>query len=132
MGWYLFVERLISEAQERGEFDRLPGAGKPLRLAENPFEPADWRLANKLLKDNELLPEFLERRKSIEAIAGRAEDLLRVHDRQYHQLTAECSKRMRDLFLLFPDGSQLLGFLGGLPLEAAEFGRSRAARPPAG
>jgi hypothetical protein len=32
------VERQIREAQERGEFDNLPGAGKPLRLSDDP----DW------------------------------------------------------------------------------------------
>ncbi len=29
--WESPVERAIREAQERGEFDNLPGAGKPLR-----------------------------------------------------------------------------------------------------
>lgn len=36
-GW---IERQIREATERGEFDNLPGAGKPLRGIENP-DP-DW------------------------------------------------------------------------------------------
>ncbi|QKE85776.1 DUF1992 domain-containing protein [Arthrobacter sp. NEB 688] len=35
------VERAIREAQERGEFDDLPGAGKPLRL-EHPDDPMWW------------------------------------------------------------------------------------------
>jgi len=35
-----WVERQIREAQERGEFDDLPGAGKPLRLERQPDE--DW------------------------------------------------------------------------------------------
>lgn len=34
------VERQIREAQERGEFDNLPGAGKPLRGLES--EDPDW------------------------------------------------------------------------------------------
>ncbi len=35
------VERAIREAQERGEFDDLPGAGKPLRL-EGTDDPLWW------------------------------------------------------------------------------------------
>jgi hypothetical protein len=34
------VDIAVREAQERGEFDNLPGAGKPLRLG-NPNDP-DW------------------------------------------------------------------------------------------
>jgi len=31
--------RQIREAQERGEFDDLPGKGQPLDLAGNPYAP---------------------------------------------------------------------------------------------
>lgn len=50
---------------ERGEFDNLTGAGKPLDLDENPFAPADWRLAFKILKDNQVAPEWIETGKQI-------------------------------------------------------------------
>jgi hypothetical protein len=37
------VERAIREAQERGDFDNLPGAGKPLRSLGNPdADDPDW------------------------------------------------------------------------------------------
>lgn len=36
-----WVDRLIREAQERGEFDNLPGAGKPLGDLGDPNDP-DW------------------------------------------------------------------------------------------
>ena len=35
------VEQRIREAQERGEFDNLPGAGKPLPVLDEPDDP-DW------------------------------------------------------------------------------------------
>ena len=35
-----FIEKQIREAQERGEFDNLPGAGKPLRGLES--QDPDW------------------------------------------------------------------------------------------
>ncbi len=63
--WESAVEKQIREAMERGEFDHLPGAGKPLDWEENPFTPAEWRLAFKLLKDHNIAPEWIERGKAI-------------------------------------------------------------------
>jgi hypothetical protein len=41
--WESPVDRAIREAQERGEFDNLPGAGKPLRNLGSPdVEDPDW------------------------------------------------------------------------------------------
>ncbi|MEO6411033.1 MAG: DUF1992 domain-containing protein [Pedococcus sp.] len=41
--WESPVERAIREAQERGEFDNLPGAGTPLRNLGSPdVEDPDW------------------------------------------------------------------------------------------
>jgi hypothetical protein len=41
--WESPVERAIREAQERGEFDDLPGAGKPLRTLGSPdADDPDW------------------------------------------------------------------------------------------
>jgi len=65
---WMFVERKLEEAARAGAFDRLPGAGEPLDLSENPFVPADWRLAFKILADHRIVPEFVERRKEIEAL----------------------------------------------------------------
>ena len=74
MTW-LFVERMIDEAVRKGFFDRLPGPFGPLDLSENPYVPAEWRLAVKLLADHRILPEFIERRKEIEEIRADIERL---------------------------------------------------------
>ncbi len=36
------AERRIREAQERGEFDDLPGAGRPIPEATAPYEEMWW------------------------------------------------------------------------------------------
>lgn len=72
---YGFIDRLLSEAAARGEFDDLPNAGQPLDLSENPFVPEDWRLAFKILRDNQIVPEFVARRKEIEAIRSEMKKL---------------------------------------------------------
>ncbi|MEN6325698.1 MAG: DUF1992 domain-containing protein [Syntrophomonas sp.] len=65
------VENQILKAQQRGDFDNLEGAGKPLNLEENPFEPLDLRMTYKILKDNDFAPYWIELGKEIDADIGK-------------------------------------------------------------
>ena len=42
MRYETWIERQVREAQERGAFDNLPGAGKPLRNLDAPFTAERW------------------------------------------------------------------------------------------
>lgn len=53
------AEQRILEAMERGEFDNLPGKGKPLDLEDDANVPEDLRMAYKLLKNAGYAPEEL-------------------------------------------------------------------------
>jgi len=66
------AERRIAEAMERGEFNKLPGAGRPLALNDDPLVPDEMWLAHKILKNAGCVPEEVERRKEIHQL----EDLL--------------------------------------------------------
>ncbi|MBO9600246.1 MAG: DUF1992 domain-containing protein [Cohnella sp.] len=55
----------IREAQLRGEFDNLPGAGKPLPEDELRGVPEELRIGFKLLKDAGMLPEEMQLRKDM-------------------------------------------------------------------
>lgn len=59
------AEERIREAIERGDFDELPGKGKPLNLEDDSHLPPDLRLAYKILKNADCLPPELELRKEI-------------------------------------------------------------------
>ena len=59
------VERRIEEAQEKGEFDDLPGQGEPLEMTDDRHVPEDLRLAYKILKNADCLPPELEETKEI-------------------------------------------------------------------
>ena len=54
------VEALIKEAQARGEFDNLPGQGKPLDLTEYFNSPEDVRVAQAMLKNAGMVPVEIE------------------------------------------------------------------------
>ena len=51
MSFDRIVESLIKEAQERGEFDDLPGKGKPIDLTSYFETPEELRLAQSVLKN---------------------------------------------------------------------------------
>ena len=71
------AEERILEAQRRGEFDNLPGHGKPLQLDDDSHVPEDLRLAYKVLKNADCLPPELELKKEIlttEQMLGRITD----------------------------------------------------------
>lgn len=61
------VEGQIEKAQKEGKFNSLPGAGQPLNLQENPFEPPELRMMFKILKDNDFAPYWIELGKEIDA-----------------------------------------------------------------
>ena len=52
----LMVEKRIAEALERGEFDDLPGRGRPLDLEEDPLVPEELRMAYRILKNAGFVP----------------------------------------------------------------------------
>jgi hypothetical protein len=51
MSFDKLVEEKIRQAQERGEFDNLPGKGKPIDLTAYFETPEDVRLAQSVLKN---------------------------------------------------------------------------------
>ena len=75
MSFDKIVEELIKQAQERGEFDNLPGKGKPIDLSEYFEMPEDVRVAQSLLKNSgfksrevELLNEIAQLRQILLAV----------------------------------------------------------------
>ncbi len=67
-----YVEELIREAMERGEFDNLPGAGRPLDLDENPYA-GEKALSYHLLKSSGFAPQEVELGKEVRAELERAQ-----------------------------------------------------------
>ncbi|MBA7844897.1 DUF1992 domain-containing protein [Klebsiella sp. RHBSTW-00484] len=63
--WLLdqWAERHILDAQNKGEFDNLPGCGEPLMLDDDSHVPPELRASYRLLKNAGCLPPELEHRK---------------------------------------------------------------------
>ncbi|QWK09473.1 MAG: DUF1992 domain-containing protein [Thermoflexus hugenholtzii] len=60
VNWGEWVEQKILEAMRRGEFDHLPGKGRPLQLEENPYLEPGLAIAYHLLRQNDARPEWIE------------------------------------------------------------------------
>lgn len=71
-GFEKIVEERIRKAQEKGDFNNLPGAGRPLNLKQDQHIPEDLRLPFKILKNADCLPPEIELKKEIH----RTEELL--------------------------------------------------------
>jgi hypothetical protein len=66
VGFGTWVERQIREAAERGEFDNLPGAGKPIADLDKPHDEL-WWVKDKLRRENlSYLPPTIALRKEAE------------------------------------------------------------------
>jgi hypothetical protein len=75
MSFDRIVEDIIREAQERGEFDNLPGKGKPIDLNEYFETPEEVRVAYSVLKNAgmtsrevDLLKEVAELKRALAAV----------------------------------------------------------------
>lgn len=98
----------IREAQLRGEFDNLPGAGKPLPEDELRGVPEELRIGFKLLKDAGMLPEEMQLRKDMVTL----HDLLiacREEETKLNLLTQLNAKKLRYRMLMEERGWSSVG-----------------------
>ncbi len=108
-GW---VDKQIREAQERGEFDNLPGFGKPLHVRD--AGDPDW-FAKALLEREQIrgvLPTPMALRKERRELPDTVDDL--TDEEQVRAVLADFNNRIRDA-LLRGDGERVV--VGGVNVE---------------
>jgi len=90
-----WIDQQIQEAQERGEFDNLPGAGKPLPRRSAADDGMTW-LRDKLRREGvsteELLPTPLKLRKQAERLAETLHEL--YSEQEVRDAVAELNHRI--------------------------------------
>ena len=100
------VEEMIKKAQERGEFDNLPGKGKPIDLTEYFEMPEEVRVAQAMLKNAgmtsrevDLLKEIAELKQMLTKVVDdkkKAEIQKQIQEKQIEfSLMVERQKRQR-------------------------------------
>lgn len=68
------LEAQVREARERGEFDHLPGRGKPLQLDDLDHLPSEQRLAALVMRSMQEVPVAVTLVREIRAFRAAIED----------------------------------------------------------
>lgn len=107
IGFESWIDRQIREAQERGEFDDLPGAGKPLPDLGKRRDELWWvreKLAREGLSSENLLPTPLMLRKQTYRLRETVRDL--TSEAAVREVVADLNVRIMD-WLRAPSGPQI-------------------------
>jgi hypothetical protein len=112
-----WVERRIREATERGEFDNLPGAGKPIEDLDKPHDELWWIRQKLRREDFAYLPPTIALRKE-------AEDALEAVARAASE--DEVRRIVADINAKIVDGNRKAA--SGPPLNLAPFDVDRVVR----
>ncbi|QUQ62604.1 hypothetical protein JJ691_03160 [Kutzneria sp. CA-103260] len=95
MNFESWLDKQIREGEQRGEFDNLPGQGKPLPDRGELRDPEWWArsfLAREGGPTDALLPESLQLRKEVERLADTVRDM--PAERLVREHVAELNKRI--------------------------------------
>lgn len=76
------AEKRIEEAQSRGEFENLPGQGRPLHLEDMSHVPEELRMAYTILRNAGCLPPELAERREL----NRLVDLLEACENEQERV----------------------------------------------
>lgn len=90
------VEQRIQDGIEKGVFDNLPGAGKPLNLYDDAFVPEDMRMGFRLLRSNGLAPLWVEANKEIQDDHTRMQRMCEIARQRWQRVSVREREQLRD------------------------------------
>lgn len=100
-----WVDKQIREAEERGDFADLPGAGKPLPSLDTPYDELWWVRGKMRREGLSFLPPTLALRKEAEdAVAAVAEAR---SERQVRRIMTEINAKIEEAVRRPPEGPPL-------------------------
>ncbi|MET4922887.1 DUF1992 domain-containing protein [Streptomyces sp. PSRA5] len=100
-----WVDRQVREAAERGAFDNLPGAGKPLASEAAPYDEL-WWIKGKMEREGiSYLPPTLSLRKEVEDAVAAAREA--VSEAQARRIIAAVNEKIRAAVARPPAGPPL-------------------------
>jgi hypothetical protein len=92
VSWESWIDQQIREATERGEFDDLPGRGKPVPGLDGPHDEL-WWVKDKLRRERiSFLPPALAVKKEVEDALDRVEDA--ASESEVRQIVADLNARI--------------------------------------
>lgn len=107
-GWFRalghIVEERIRKAQEEGQFDDLPGKGKPLKLDDDSRIAPHLRASYRILKNAGLLPPEMQLRKEVNHLRQLLDEV-------------ECEKDVRQLVREINEKIAASNIMGGFSVS---------------
>jgi Domain of unknown function (DUF1992) len=107
--WYeSSIDRQLREARERGEFDNLPGTGKPLPDAGQEYDE-DWWVKDWLAREGAtagVIPPTLALSREVEDLEARVDRM--GSEREVRDYVAELNERIRKARQGLMDGPPVL------------------------
>jgi Domain of unknown function (DUF1992) len=116
-----WIDRQIREAQERGAFDNLPGAGKPLHLDED----EDWWIKSLIRRENleAVLPGPLMLRREVERVQQTLADVRT--EAVAREILEDLNERIREHYLRPALGPTIVVRLVDVEAELCAWRRTR-------
>jgi hypothetical protein len=85
--WESLVDRKVKEVIGDGNISHLPGAGKPLDLDDDTNTPEHLRLAYKIMRDHDVMPDWV----------GKLQILNQLEDKLHKQINIRADRYLREL-----------------------------------
>ncbi len=81
--WQSRIDREIQQAINDGDMTDNPGVGKPLELSDDPHTPDELKMAFKVLRENDALPDWIAESRELDklrdGILQRIAEVVRVY-----------------------------------------------------
>lgn len=125
VSWETWADKQIREAERRGEFASLPGAGKPLPSLDAPYDEL-WWVRGKMQREglSALPPSLILRKEAEDAMeaVGRA-----ATEAQVRRIVGEINDKLREALRRPPEGPPLGRGLFDTEQVVADWHTARAA-----
>ncbi|PEI95678.1 enterochelin esterase [Bacillus pseudomycoides] len=97
------ISSIVKRAEKSGAFDDLPGRGKPLNIDKSLSYNPEKQLY-KTLKDNHVLPRWIELSKEIDYLKGKLKEI--TDSKEATKLVRTINKKVLEHNLLCPASAQ--------------------------
>ncbi|RLL43699.1 GNAT family N-acetyltransferase [Oceanobacillus piezotolerans] len=97
------LTEMVKKAEKDGQFDFLPGKGKPLKLEQEYLANSGEKQLYKTMKDNHVLPNWVKLSKEIEQLK---EEIKHVQGSQRRRKLKEINKKIKDYNYACPTSLQ--------------------------
>ena len=91
--WMSHIERQIAKAQAEGQFENLPGAGKPIEGLDRPHDEMWWLKQFLHREELSITPGALELRRDVETTFARLPSLR--FESEVRRIVTELNERIR-------------------------------------